>query len=117
MRDQVDELISQLGTDGWGGIEGASSKLDADMTRLKAEAVREAQPVAAALATPEGRYLLHWLIRKTLLRPPSDEEVMAKTAEDYTIRAAQRRGQNQIVFMLLHALQVAAGEAAPKGGD
>jgi hypothetical protein len=105
----TEELIEQaLATPGWAAFEDLTKKAAGDAKRLMDEARTEANIVGAALATPEGRRFLHWLIRKTLARPPAEQEMAAaSSAEAYSIAKARREGQDLIVFMILHALEVA----------
>jgi hypothetical protein len=104
----MQEMIEQvLKSPGWGAFEDLSAKSAGDTARLMDAAKQEAGLVAAALATPEGEKFLSWLIGKTLMRPPAEGELGAATAEAYAIAKARREGQNGLVFMILHALEVA----------
>ncbi len=114
--DMVGEIFGQLSSEGWGGIDVKPDQLQRDVQKMVAEAYEEAIPVAATFSTPAGQKTLLWLLRKTIFRPPSDQQNNASTAEALAMQAARRDGQNAIVFMILHALQVANGEQS-KGGD
>lgn len=70
-------------------------------------AKQEAGLVAAALTTPERQLFPSWLVGKTLMRPSAEGTLAAATAEAYAIAKARREGQNGLVFMILHALEVA----------
>jgi hypothetical protein len=104
----TEEMIDiALSTPGWSALQDLTKKAAGDTKRLMDEARAEASVVGAALASPEGRRFLHWLIRKTLLRPPAEQELAAASAEQYAIAKARREGQNGVAFMILHALEVA----------
>ena len=106
----LQEMLEQvMQTPGWGAFENLSGKAAGDHKRLMDEATEEAAVVQAALSGPEGQRFLAWLMRKTLLRPPGDQELGAATAEAYAIAKARREGQNGLVFMILQALEVARG--------
>jgi len=105
-------LFDQLATDGWNGIDVDPARFNADMEAMALEALNEALPVAELFATPAGQQVLLWLMQKTILRPPSDEERCAKSAEEFAILKARRDGQNGVIFMILQALQVAEGGKA-----
>jgi hypothetical protein len=108
----VEQMLEQVmaGTNGWGAFEDLAKKTAGDQARLMEEAKAEAGLVAAALSTPEGEKFVHWLIRKTLFRPPAEQELTAASAEVYAIAKARREGQNGVTFMILHALDVARQE-------
>ena len=111
-----DQILKQLGREGWDGLNVDPAAHDAATQRMISAAEAEARPIAAALSTPEGQYLFNWLIKKTLFRSPSELETAAMSAEHYAILKAKREGQNSIIFMLLHVLQVANGQQPP-GSD
>lgn len=100
---------------GWEGLEPDLSRMSADAQELINQAMREAEPVAKLFATPEGERVLLWLIRKTLLRPPSAEQATAATTEAYALACARREGQNAVIWMLLAALRTGRGEVT--GGE
>ena len=110
----TEELIEQaFKTPGWGAFEDLTKKAAGDTKRLMDAARDEASVVAAALDTPEGRKFLNWLIQKTLLRPPAEQELAAASAEQYAIAKARREGQNGVAFMILHALDTAQMGLSP----
>ena len=110
----TEDLIEQaLATQGWGAFTDLTKKAAGDTKRLMDEARAEASVVAAALGTPEGRRFLHWLMQKTLLRPPAEQEFTAASAEQYAIAKARREGQNGVAFMILHALDTAQMGLSP----
>lgn len=109
MREMLETVLK---TSGWGAFEELTSKAAGDQARLMDAARAEAHVVSAALSTPEGQKFLHWLIQKTLLRPPAEQELAAPTTDAYAIAKARREGQNGVAFMILHALDVARD-----GGD
>jgi hypothetical protein len=104
LQEQIEQILK---TPGWGAFENLSDKAAGDQARLMDEARVEANLVAAALTTPEGQRFVAWLLQKTLLRPPAEQELTAATAEAYAIANARREGQNGVTFMILHALDVA----------
>jgi len=102
-------LLSKIAMSGWDGLDNAEALMRAAGEREgRQDAEKRAADVAvvrAALDTEAGHALMAWLMKKTVLRPPSDIEFQAaKTAEAYAIAKARREGQNGIVFMLLEAL-------------
>ncbi len=104
----TEEMIEKaLETGGWGSLQDLTKKAAGDQSKIMDAAKAEAGIVAAVFATPEGKKLLAWLIGKTLMRPPNDYENTAQTLEAYAIAKARREGQNGIVYMILHALDVA----------
>jgi hypothetical protein len=104
LQEQLEQILK---TPGWASLENLTGKAAGDQGRLMEEARAEASLVAAALTTPEGQKFLAWLLQKTLLRPPAEQELTAATAEVYAIAKARREGQNGVAFMILHALDVA----------
>ncbi len=110
-----DELLRNLGQDGWDGLRADPDRFQRDMAQLLTEARDEAAPIAAVFAGPEGTKALAWLVKKTLLRPPTEQEQTAKTCEEYAILKARREGQNGVIWMILQAIDVARGEAT--GGE
>lgn len=102
------EMIEKaMKTPGWGAFEDLTKKAAGDQARLMDAAKAEAAMVHSALSTQQGQKFLQWLVEKTLMRPPADQELSAATAEQYAIAKARREGQNGVVFMILHALDVA----------
>jgi hypothetical protein len=105
----VQSMMDRMTTGGWDVFDTdliAGLNRDAQLKR-QAEAMAEAAPVLATFATPDGQLTLEWLVNRTLLRPPSDRERAAKTNDEYTIAAAERQGQNDIVRMILQAMTFA----------
>lgn len=73
--------------------------------KLSAEAVaREQRIVRDALDNAKGRIFLHWLMRQTLLSPPSQAELDATSVEAVALTARRRQGENQVVLTILSAL-------------
>lgn len=117
MKNTIEALTDDLfAKGGWDALDIDRQSLSLDAQKMIAAAVEEAVPVAKLFASEDGQRVLHWLMRKTLLRPPSVEQRMAQSPEAYALAAARREGQNGVIFMILHALQVAHGETAA-GGD
>jgi hypothetical protein len=108
MQTMMEQLLK---TPGWGSLEDLQSKAAGDQAKLMDEARAEAALVHAALSTDEGQRFLAWLLQKTLLRPPAEQEMAAISVEAYAIAKARREGQNGIAFMILHALDVARDAA------
>lgn len=106
--DDVLAGLMKVASAGWDGLDNAEESMRRLYERQGAEEDeqrrREAAIVRAALDTPAGAELMAWLMKKTLLRPPSELELSARSAETYAIAKARREGQNGIVFMLLAAL-------------
>lgn len=124
--DVLSEILGVMEGGGWGDLEKIGSSLDAVTRQAGAEAReeerRQAAIAAAALDTPAGRVLLDLLLRKTILRPPSDEENAARgSAQAYAILKAERTGQNKLMFTILSMLAAHRGQAetglGPKGAE
>ena len=113
LRQMIEQVLQ---TPGWGAFEDLTGKAAGDQARLMDDARSEAEIVGAALSTPEGQKFLHWLIGKTLMRPPAEAELAANSAEVYAIAKARREGQNGVTFMILHALDVARGSGDRTAG-
>lgn len=107
---QLDGLLHDLGMDGWGGLENIGVKAEAERQRIMIDARAEASIVTDVMKTPEGKRLLEWLVKRTLLRPPSDIEQQAGDIHAYALAKARREGQNGVVFMLLSAISTANGD-------
>lgn len=103
--EMLEELFAK--GDGWDALENLQAKAAGDQALLLLQARGEASIVSEALSTPAGRLFLNWLIRKTLLRPPTEEEQVSATEFAYVRAKARRDGQNGVVWMILHALEVA----------
>lgn len=117
MDNVLARLMQGLADDGWSSLEGGEQRLSDDMARMKAADIDDARRIARVLDNPDGQWLLAWLVKRTLLTPPGDLERSAKSLEMYAIHKARREGQNHVVFMLLGALQQAAGEPPITGGQ
>ena len=114
LRQMIEQVLQ---TPGWGAFEDLTGKAAGDQARLMDDARSEAEIVGAALSTPEGQKFLHWLISKTLGRPPAEAELAAaNSAEAYAIAKAKREGQNGVIFMIFHALDVARGSGDRTAG-
>ena len=100
-------LLDALGA-GWDGLENAGDIAKAFSDRAQAaddeQRRREVKIVRDMVRTPQGKAFMTWLLQKTLVRPPSQIELSATTAEAYSIAKARREGQSGIAFMLLFAL-------------
>ena len=115
--DVRDDVLGRISRDGWDGLRFDDDVLARQMQKLREEARAEAAPIAAVLDSDGGRALIDWLVKKTLLRPPSDEEQVASTVEQLGIQKARRDGQNSVVWMLLQVMQAARGEQPISGGE
>jgi hypothetical protein len=114
-------LLKGVMSDGWAGIENAgkrAAELGAeDQARRTEHALREARIARAALTTPEGQALLLLLLEKTILRGPSEEELMPRSLDLYAVAKAKREGGNGVVFMLLNMLRAPDAPHSPEGGS
>jgi hypothetical protein len=104
----IDKMIEILAGGGWSDLENVGQNFG-KMAREQGaaerqETERQAAIFAATFGTDDGKKALDILLRMTLLRQPGDAE-RAPTAEASALAAAERRGQNSIVFMLLARLQ------------
>ena len=115
--DVRDTILSSLSEQGWGALSDLGNSFDESQKRLLSEMREEADVVAKVFDNDAGRDFLVWLVRKTLMRPPSELEANASTIEDYALRQARRNGQNAIVFMILSALNVANFKSSIPGAD
>lgn len=106
----LNQMAADLFEGGWDGLEVDREAFGADVQKLIDAARAEAHPVAELFGSPLGRHVLLWLVRKTLLRPPSAEMQAATTPEAYALAAKARESQNAVVWMILSALQAAHGE-------
>lgn len=112
-----EQLIKQGMSEGWGAFDNADlmAAQEKELQAEREEMRRQSQIVRDALANPAGVKFMHWLLTKTLHRPPGSAELSAVGAEAYAIAKARREGQNQIVFMIQAALDAddaTEGEAA-----
>lgn len=110
----IDQMLAKLAGGGWSDLEGLGENFG-KMAREQGvaerlEIERQAEIFARTFGTRYGREALDILLRMTLLRQPGDAE-RAPTAEASAIAAAERRGQNAIVFMLLARLQQHKGRS------
>lgn len=119
MIDAIGDMMKNLAGNGWEDLEFSKEDI-ARAARAQSETEnkeldRQAEIVARALETEGGRALLDLLLRVTVMRPPTDEERAARTAEEFAIQAALRRGQNSMVFWLLGRLQRYHGKTTAGG--
>lgn len=104
------DMFGGFAGDGWQGLDVDPKRLEQQVREQLAQTIDEAQGSGVGvLDTPQGRRLLWWLATKTVLRPPTPEEQMVKTAEHAAILKGRRDGANGVFWMLLHALQVSRG--------
>lgn len=118
---QLEDVLQSLAGGGWAELDGIGSSFAKNAREQgqqeRDEMNRQAGIVGRALGTADGRAMLDLMLRMTLLRQPGDAE-RATTAEASAIAAAERRGQNAIVFMLLSRLQqFHAEKPLQTGGD
>lgn len=104
----IEQMLAKLAGGGWSDLDGIGENFgkmareQGAAERLETE--RQAEIFARTFGTRYGKEALDILMRMTLLRQPDDAE-RAPTAEASAIAAAERRGQNAIMFMLLARLQ------------
>lgn len=108
--------IEKLDLAGWAGLRQGDINHEALRQQMMVEAQSEAAIVAACFATPAGHACLDWLVAKTLMRPPSDQEFAATSVEQYALLKARREGQNGVIYMILNAIATAKGTELV-GGD
>lgn len=118
MSDQIKTLMDQLGASGWDGIDGsdggeAGAQLrdaHAVAQRLEdAERRRQARVFADCFQTDAGQRCLELLRQKTVLRPPTAEELAATKVQAFALLQARRQGAANVVFMIENALDIARG--------
>jgi hypothetical protein len=100
----IQNIMDQLKTSGWAAFDNMGQSAAESAARMRDDAEREARIVRECFATPAGQACLEWLIKKTILRGPNQEELGAVTAEHFALANAKRLGQNLTVFMILQAL-------------
>lgn len=108
--DALKRTFDAMVTGGWSDFDETNlAKLQkASDERDAIERRAEAKIVADALETPAGRAFVHWLIKRTLHKPPLAAEIAA--TEQGRMMTIRREGQTQIVFTILEALATARGE-------
>jgi hypothetical protein len=117
----VQSFLQGVLDNGWDGIDQAGRKAaefgkrDYDVLQERRE--REAKIVKAAAATPEGRALIEFLIRDTLLRSPTGDEYAVNTAEAFAISRARREGADGVAFKILSLLHGVSAVPTPEGGS
>ena len=104
-------IVNQLQTGGWAAFDNIGQGMAENLARMKDEAEREARVVQACFETPQGQACLQWLIEKTLLRGPNQDEAGAVTAEHFALASAKRFGQNSVVWMILTAMNYKENQA------
>lgn len=114
--DVISDLLGDFAVEGWSGLSANPDRMAQQNAELVREALTEAEPIATLFASDAGKAVLKWLVRKTIMRPPSALETQASDPHAYALAKARREGQDAVVWMILSALQVARGEEA-MGGD
>jgi hypothetical protein len=97
-------IMNRLKTEGWAAFENMGQDAAETAARMRDEAEREARIVQACFGTEAGQACLEWLIKKTILRGPNQEEIGATTAEHFALASARHLGQDLTVWMILQAL-------------
>lgn len=100
----VTSILDQLKTQGWGAFDNIGQNAAETAARMREDAEREARIVQQCFETPAGQACLVWLIQKTILRGPNQDELGAVTSDHFAIASARRLGQNLVVYMILQAL-------------
>lgn len=105
--------IGRIAMEGWDGLEGADA-----MLREGHKAVREAEAeelrrqsriVREALDNDAGRAFLAWLKSKSIELPPTQTELTERDPAAAGLAAARRQGRDNLVWMILAALDAARG--------
>jgi hypothetical protein len=113
-KDPIETLMGFIEAGGgWDGLDMDPSALKADFERQNELVEAEARIVADAIETPDGAAFLFWLARRTIFSPPPPVDPKA-AADTEALRMARREGRDRVFFMILAALQAAAGA---KGGE
>ncbi|MBJ7535290.1 hypothetical protein JDN40_14355 [Rhodomicrobium vannielii ATCC 17100] len=113
------EILSKFTGGGFDALDvptlanAAKQQLEGQITMAR----EEAEIARAMYRTPEGRRYIEWLIGKTLMRPPSEDQNSATTMEHCALLAKKREGQNSIVHMTLAAIRFAEGETKEMSHD
>lgn len=118
----LEDILGKFSADGWAGLEGLGASMKAELERQGAAAREERERQVGIVhdaigCTQAGKDFVELLLKMTVLRPATDEERMAPTAERYAILKAQREGQNNLVFTILGMLAEARGEEGQPRGD
>lgn len=113
--DFLDAVMAELSKDGWAGLQPVDQKANDEVLKRQRDLMlEEAAVLAAPFETPAGQRALHELMRRTILRPPTLEAQASKSVEEYALLAKQREGQDQVVWMILQAMQIVRGEHVEK---
>lgn len=103
----MDDMFSQMASQGWGGMEPDPEAMKAaEQQRLQAM-LNEAAIADNFISTEAGQKFILWLAKATVLRGENEAEAGAVTAESYAIAKARRAGQNSIMFMIMNAVEAA----------
>jgi hypothetical protein len=107
---------------GWGTIEKPGSRAREATQRMvdtrREDYLAKCAILDKAFGTEDGRAALAVLVAMTLARPASEQEnLAARSAEEYAICKAIRDGQNNIVFTIFEMLRVARGADPLPGGE
>lgn len=108
--DDILAQMAQVAFDPFEDIDAQQQKLQDAQKRAeileRAERIRQAAIVKAALDNTAGRAFMAWLETKTLKLPASAEMINATSVEAYAMRALRREGAAQLYLTIQEALSV-----------
>lgn len=105
--------IGRLAAEGWDGLENADALLreghkavrDAEAEEMR----RQSRIVREALESEAGQAFLAWLKSKSIELPPTQAELTERDPAAAGLAAARRQGRDNLVWMILAALDAARG--------
>lgn len=97
--------LDRISGEGWSGLELNKPVSDQAAVALHKAMLAEAAIVADMVATPEGRRFFDWLLMRTVLCTPTEQQQQAQAIEAYAIASARRDGMQSIVFSMLAAMR------------
>lgn len=100
-------------SEGWDGLDVSEDNLAAmhkAVREAEAEEMRrQSRIVREALDNEAGRAFLAWLESKSTRMPPTQAELTERDPAAAGLAAARRQGRDNLVWMILAALDVARG--------
>lgn len=105
--------IGRIASEGWDGIDNAGELLrSGHKAAREAEAEemrRQSRIVREALETDAGQAFLAWLKSKSIELPPTQAELTERDPAAFALAQARRQGRDNLVWMILAALDAARG--------
>lgn len=107
MNDPREAMVDQFSSEGWAGLEMPDGAQDERIKRMMEAARLQAEPIATALRSDAGQFLLKWIVLQTLFLPPTDEDQTCQVGDRMIYLKGLRDGNCGVAWALLKALQVA----------